>query len=149
MKKFLLSAAAVIAALGVSSCSSVKHTSTTYDVNTSICSQSSADLNVSPNKITYKYMPTSEVNRAGHVIETAVAAALHENGNADVLVAPQYEIKRKGKKIQYVIVEGYPACYVNVRPACELPAPCPLPCPVPGAPVPPPVGAPVMPVPGK
>lgn len=142
MKKLFL-CASVFAALTLASCSSVKHTSTTLDVATNVCSQSTANLQVSPNKISYTYTPSKEVLRGGAVIETAVAEALHANGNADILVAPQYEIKRKGKKIQYVIVEGYPACYVNVQPVCgpvggpvTLPAPCPVPVPVPGAPCP-------------
>lgn len=144
MKKIFL-CASVLAALTLGSCSSVKHTSTTLDVATNVCSQSTADLQVSPNKISFTYIPSQEVLRGGDVVATAVAAALHENGNADVLVAPQYEIKRKGKKIQYVIVEGYPACYTNVRSA----NPCPGPAPCPGNPVtlPAPPGVFVAPVP--
>lgn len=127
MKKIFLFATLIVA-LTLGSCSSVKHTSTTVDVNTGVCSFSTADLQVSPNKISFKYTPSKEVLRAGKVVETAVAEALHANGNADVLVAPQYEIKTKCKKIKYVIVEGYPATYVNVRPA-PVPAPCPVPPP--------------------
>ena len=55
------------------------------------------------------------------VIATAVAEALKANGNADVLVGFQYEIKKTRNffgrnNIKYVTVEGYPATYVNVTP---------------------------------
>lgn len=128
MKKIFI-CASVLMALTLGSCSSVRHTATTVDVATGVCSQSTADLRVSPNKISYKYVPSSAALRGGKLVETAVAEALHENGNADVLVAPQYEFKNRGK--DYIIVEGYPAWYVNVRPTCP-PVPCPpAPCPVP------------------
>ncbi len=117
-------------ALGLSSCSSVKHTAATAEVNTTVISRASADLQVSQKKISYTMRPTRPQRRCGEkaVIESAVAAALKENGNADVLVAMQYEIKKTknffGKKsIKYVLVEGYPATYTNITPL----EPCPKP----------------------
>ena len=45
-----------------------------------------------------------------------MAEALKNAGkNADVLINPQYEIKKSGKKIKYVVVTGYPAFYTNIR----------------------------------
>ncbi|MDE5871821.1 MAG: hypothetical protein K2H22_07760, partial [Muribaculaceae bacterium] len=71
----------------------------------------------------YKYIPNRPVRRSGekNVIKAAVAEALKANGDADVLVAMQYEIKiKKGffgqKTIKYVIVKGYPAKYTNIKP---------------------------------
>lgn len=115
MKKLLFLAAA--AALTLSSCSSISHTATTLDVANDLTSNSTAELNVAPTKITYTFNPGSEYKRAGDkaVIRAAVAKALEANGNADVLVAPQYEIKR-GRSIKYVTVKGYPATYKNIHP---------------------------------
>lgn len=123
MKKLLLSAL-VVMALCATSCSSVKHTSTTIPVETSVVSNATADLSVQQKKISYTLKPSKAVRRTGEkgVMQTAVAEALKANGNADVLVGFQYEIKKKrnlfGKtKIKYVTVEGYPATYTNIKPA--------------------------------
>ena len=81
-----------------------------------------ADLVVSPNKITYTYRPTDDVNRGGeaNVINTAVRKALEANGRGDVLVEMQYTLKKSGKKnVKEVTVSGYPATYKNFRNADE------------------------------
>lgn len=121
MKKTLLAAAA-IAVLGLASCSSISHTSTTEAVNTEILNRSTAELEVSPKKITYTFTTTPPHRRAGGekaLKAAAVAKALEQNGNADVLVAPQYTVvKSKGLgpwKIKSVTVTGYPAFYKNVH----------------------------------
>lgn len=123
MKKAILSIAAVAAIMGMSSCSSILHTSTTVPVETAITSASTADLIVSDKKITYTFRPSSAYRRAGEkaVIKSAVAEALKANGDADVLVGFQYEIKKKTNlfghtKIKYITVEGYPATYKNITP---------------------------------
>lgn len=122
MKKILIGVA-VVAMLGLASCSTVRHTSTTAPVQTEVLSNSTADLKVSQKKISFTYKPSKAVKRGGekNVINTAVSEALKANGQADVLVAMQYEIKTtRGffgqKSIKYVIVEGYPATYVNITP---------------------------------
>lgn len=122
MKKSLITVGA-LGMLLLASCSTVRKTSTVVDIPTSIVSESTADLEVSPNKITYKYVPDRSVRRAGeqNVINSAVAEALKANGDADVLVAMQYEIKTtKGffgqVTVKYVTVKGYPAKYKNVKP---------------------------------
>lgn len=119
MKKILLIATVGLALCGLSSCSSVKHTSTAIPVGTSVNAIAGADLQVSPTKISYTYKPTKAVKRSGTngVIQTAVAEALKANGNADVLVAPQYEITSKRRSIKVITVTGYPATYVNIVPA--------------------------------
>lgn len=81
-----------------------------------------ADLVVSPNKITYTYRPTDDVNRGGeaNVINTAVRKALEANGGGDVLVEMQFTLKKSGKKnVKEVTVSGYPATYKNFRNADE------------------------------
>lgn len=120
MKKHLILAAVV--ALTVSSCSTITHTASTEAVNTEVYNRSNADLKVSPNKITYTFTPNNTYRRAGEkaVLRAAVAKALEANGNADVLVAPQYEVKKTrglfSTKVKYVTVTGYPASYTNVHP---------------------------------
>lgn len=122
LKKLFLGAFVALT-LCTTSCSSIKHTATAIPVETSVVSNASADLSVKPEKISFTFKPSKAVRRTGEkgVIETAVAEALKANGNADVLVGFQYEIKKSrnffGKKsIKYVIVEGYPATYTNIKP---------------------------------
>lgn len=123
MKKIAL-CAAIVLALGLGSCSSVHHTATEIPVNAQVVSTSTADLKVSQKKISFMFKPSKAVRRCGEkaVIQTAVAEALKANGDADVLVAFQYEIKKSRnffghKSIKYVLVEGYPATYTNIAPA--------------------------------
>ena len=73
-----------------------------------------ADLQVSPEKITYFMMPSKTVVMGGYdnVINTAVREALLANGNADVLVALETQVKYdKEGQIESVTVTGYPAKY--------------------------------------
>lgn len=116
MKKIVL-AALVFAAMGLTSCSSLHKTATVEDINTEISATSYADLVVSPNKISFTYKPTASERRGGekNAIRCAVAEALKANGNADVLVAPQYIIKKKKGNVKEVTVTGYPATYKNFR----------------------------------
>ncbi len=121
MKKFF-TGVAIALALCATSCSSIKHTATTIPVETSVVSNSTADLKVQSTKISYTYKPTKAVRRTGEkgVISTAVSEALKANGNADVLVGFQYEIKKTRNffgrtNIKYVTVEGYPATYTNIK----------------------------------
>lgn len=121
MKKYLILAAAVVAMMATS-CSTVKHTSTAVPVATTVVSESRATLNVADKKVSYTYRPNKAVKRGGekNVINTAVAEALKANGNADVMVGMQYEIKKTrqlfgGVNIKYVTVTGYPATYSNFR----------------------------------
>ena len=120
MKKVII-CACVIAALGMTSCSTITHTSSTETVDTELLNRSTADLEVSAKKTTYKYIPTGAEHRAGTnaMKLAAVAKALEENGNADVLVAPQYEMKKTrglfSTKVKYITVKGYPAKYKNIH----------------------------------
>jgi predicted small secreted protein len=122
MKKILLPMIA-LCALSLASCSTISRTATTVDVETQAVSRNNAELKVAQQKINYTLRPTGAVRKLGvkNVKSVAVAEALKEANNADVLVAPQYEIKYStnifGKtKVKYVTVTGYPATYVHFTP---------------------------------
>jgi hypothetical protein len=77
-----------------------------------------ADLEVSPTKISFFYIPSGTVVSAGpqNVIDSAIKEALIANGNADVLVGVEKQIKYSGDgSIESITVTGYPAKYVNFR----------------------------------
>jgi len=108
--------------LGMASCSTTISSARIEHFNSAAITATFADLVVSPNKITYTYRPTDDVNRGGeaNVINTAVRKALEANGRGDVLVEMQYTLKKSGKKnVKEVTVSGYPATYKNFRNADE------------------------------
>lgn len=77
-----------------------------------------ADLNVSETKISYSMMPSKTVVNGGfdNVVNTAVREALLANGNADVLVGLETQVKYDGKgQVESITVTGYPATYTNFR----------------------------------
>lgn len=117
MKKFFIGLSIVLLA---ASCTTVKKSSTTMDVATNLTSSPTADLEISENKATFVYKPTAKIRRGGaqNAKNVAVSELLKANGDADVLVHPQYEIElRRGffssKKIKKITVSGYPAKYKN------------------------------------
>ncbi len=123
MKKSLITVLAVIAVM-LSSCTSIHKTASTLDIPTSIVSKNVADLKVNDERITFTYTPSREVRKGGeqNVLNAAIAEALKANGNADLLVAMQYEMKTTTgffgqKTIKYVTVTGHPAFYTNIHPA--------------------------------
>lgn len=123
MKKILLVCSLVAAVVGMSSCSLRIASSTTKPVNSSLNSYTQADLEISDQKISYTYVPNKRDRKKGmnHCLSNATAAALKENGNADVLVERQYQAVVKYKlfglirKIKTVTVTGYPGTYKNFR----------------------------------
>lgn len=77
-----------------------------------------ADLEVSPEKISFFYIPSKTVVEGGYdnVVDSAVREALASNGNADVLVALETQVKYNAQgKPESITVTGYPAKYVNFR----------------------------------
>lgn len=119
MKKVILAALVVVL---TASCSSLKKTATAVDVNNSMNSYNVADLQVSPNKVTYEFRPSKKERRGGknNVISCAYAATLKSNGDADVLVQPEYTMRVRhglfgGKKIKEVTVTGYPAKFTGFK----------------------------------
>ncbi len=120
MKKILFFA---LAFATLTSCSTMrKSTARTMDVESEITNKTTADLVVSDKRITYEYVPNKQERKNGvdFVVTNAVAKALEENGNADVLVEKQYDITYKTrfifpKKIINVKVSGHPAYFKNFR----------------------------------
>ena len=89
------------------------------------------DLEVSPKKIEHFMNVTKNVLMGGYdnVVATAVKEALEVNGNYDVLVGLQTQVKYSEEgAIVSIFVSGFPAKYVNFR-NCEsmplTPAPAP------------------------
>ena len=117
MKKYLfILAASLIAA----SCTTTTKTARTENIPYSMYNANAADLQVAE-RITYSYTPTKEVQRAGlpNCKKAAISEALAQNGNADLLVEPQFVVSvRRGlfcTKVTNVTVTGRPAKYVNIR----------------------------------
>ena len=117
MRKLFLFA---ILAIATSSCSTLKNTATTHDfnMNAPYTVPVIADLEISENRILHAYIPPKNVRRGGtqNTINTAVREALATNGNADVLVGLETQVRFNAmKKIKSVVVTGYPAKYKNFR----------------------------------
>lgn len=126
--KNVVIAAACVAALSLGSCSTISHTAHTEDVATELMNRTSADLQVSDRLITYKFVPTKAHQRAGmkSMKAAAVSEALAKDGDADVLVAPQFEIKNtRGlftNNVKYIIVKGHAAKYNNFHSTTQVEA---------------------------
>jgi hypothetical protein len=120
MKKLFLIGAVV---LTLASCSKTVTTQTarTESVPYAMYNATVADLEVSSQRITYTYEPSKEVRRGGvgNCKEAALMEALLKNGNADLLVEPQYVVTKKrclfGSKVLSITVSGRPAKYKNFR----------------------------------
>lgn len=118
MKKFF-SAIAVV--LMMSSCSTVYKTASTEVVTDNIKSVVVADLDVSPQKITYTYIPDRKVKKGGwrNCLNAAISEALKQNGDADILLETQSAIITHeglfGRSIRSITVSGYPARYKNFQ----------------------------------
>ena len=120
MKKILVGASALLL---MASCQVRTATSEVLPIETTLTSKNTAELDVQPQKISYEYVPTRTERKMGKnfVKRNAVAVALEKNGNADVLVNPQYVITEKRlllrSKLRSVKVTGYPAVFKNVKPS--------------------------------
>lgn len=130
MKKFLIliATAALISSCGVSMPAPVPTAKPTPKlISSSTHSKVSvaqpvvavfADLDVSPKKISFFYLPSKTVISGGldNVIDSAVREALASNGDADVLVGMETQIKYNAEgDPESITVTGYPAKYVNFR----------------------------------
>jgi hypothetical protein len=119
MKKHIVFLA--LSVLLLSSCETLTKTARVADSSLSIQSATVADLKVSEHRVTHTMTPSKEVLRGGldNVKQAVEQEALINNGNADILVDPQYVIsKRKGllgAKITSITVSGRPAYYTNFR----------------------------------
>ncbi|MDE6048907.1 MAG: hypothetical protein K2G09_04355 [Paramuribaculum sp.] len=115
--------AMALLAITLGSCTTTQrtHTASTLDVNSSIVNRSYADLTVASTKVSYTLDATGEYKDQGEsALKTAaVAKLLATNGNADVLVAPDFEVYRVDGKIKSVTAKGYPAFYRNIHPMTQ------------------------------
>lgn len=110
--------AAGIAALALSSCSTITHTSQTAAVDTQVYNLTVADMKVAAKKdsvtVDWKWNPLSTISLSAQK-ETATHTLLGKS-EADVLVEPEYIVKRRGLfRGGSVTVTGYPATYSNFR----------------------------------
>lgn len=121
MKKFLFVALATILA---ASCTTTTKTARTESVPYSMYNATVADLAVAPQRISYTLSPTKEIRKGGvgNVKQAAIMEALNANGNADMLLEPQFVLSHKKgplglliNKVTSVTVTGRPATYKNFR----------------------------------
>lgn len=113
----------VCAVLTMASCTTVTKSSKTADLPASIYSATVADLEIMPNRVTYKMERVpKDIQRGGYtnVQKAVVNECLEKVGNgADILVEPDYVITVKrslfSKKIKSIEVSGRPAKYKNFR----------------------------------
>lgn len=120
MKKlFVLSVLSATLAVGCTPLVKLTNTATHKTVNVlEPVAAVFADLDVAPTKILFFYIPSKTVVNAGadNVIDSAVHEALLANGNADVLVGLEKQIKYTPEgQIESITITGYPAKYVNFR----------------------------------
>ncbi len=118
MKKYLFMLAA---ALLSAACTTTTKTARTESVPYSMYNATVADLDVAPQRITYTLMTTKAIRKGGpaNCKRAAVQEALAANGNADMLLEPQFVLNHyRGlfcSKITSVTVTGRPAFYKNFR----------------------------------
>ena len=120
MKKLFFFALAAVALVACSAPSKLINTATyTKPINVvQPAAAVMADLEVAAEKLTYFMVPSKSVILGGeeNVIKTAVREALLANGNADVLVGLNTQIKyAPDGQVESITVTGYPAKYVNFR----------------------------------
>lgn len=117
MKKILIIA---FAAMTMVSCISTVKTARTEAIPYSMYNANVADLEVGE-RVTYTYSPKKEIRKLGlaNCKKAAINEVLLANGNADLLVEPQFVISRKDglfvHKITSITVSGRPAKYKNFR----------------------------------
>ena len=110
----------VAVAASFSSCSFVPKadgfTATKLPVEVTYTSRNLVDLEVSPVRVSVTFMTTKYMRDGGleNCKNAAIQDLLKKNGNADVLVAPEYNYD---KDLYSITVSGYPAKYKNFRSA--------------------------------
>lgn len=118
MKKLFVLA---VLAVSLASCSTVNNSASDERINNQILAGAVADLDVSPQRITYTYHVKWSTRRGGfdNCIKTAIREALKKNGNADILVQKEVTTVLKfgllGYKLKSVTISGYPAKYKNIK----------------------------------
>lgn len=112
---------ALAAVVLLSSCITTTKTARTASTSATIKNATVADLRVSDKRVTYTMSPSKAIQRAGlnNVKQAAIQEALTLNGNADVMVEPEFVIEQErslfGSHISSITVTGRPAYYENFR----------------------------------
>jgi len=111
--KYLLT---LVAGLALCSCSSIKHTAAVAPVETKVVNFTVADVDVRTERITkttsWNYNPFCPVSI--ETIKTNTTAEMLREVGADVLMEPQYIVKKRGfLRGGSVTVTGFPATYSN------------------------------------
>lgn len=116
MKKIFI---IVATAFLLSSCANNlhKYTSTTLETRSQLITATTADLEVSPVRITYSMTPSTAIKNGGekNVINAAVHEALLKYDNSDVLLDLEYVLEYSDGKVERITVSGHPAKYHNYR----------------------------------
>lgn len=105
----------------LSSCVTTTKTARTAATSSSIKNATVADLRVADHRISYTMSPSKAIQRAGlsNVKQAVIQEALTSNGNADVMVEPEFVIEKEkllfGSRINSITVTGRPAYYENFR----------------------------------
>lgn len=120
MKKLAFLCAGIVM-LGMTSCKTNIWTATQVPVSNVVMTNTVANLQVG-NRVTYTYHPTTADKKGGvkNCKNAAIAAMLKENGNADVIVAPEFNYDNT---LKYVTVTGRPATYTNFKAVPPIPMP--------------------------
>ena len=120
MKKALLSALA-ISLLAFTSCSTIKRTATTADVQLNVCQYPTVvDIEVT-NKVelvkTWSFAPFNWGEPKLHLLKgNLIAESLNAN-DADLIIDPQFSFTKKSYGQRRLVITGYLAKYKNFRKA--------------------------------
>lgn len=102
--------------LVLSSCTTIKHTSSTATVENSVVALVMADMDVQPTKIsktmTWDYNPFKRVDI--NILKSNTTAQMLKEAGADALVEPEYVIEKRGfMRGGSLTITGFPAKYKN------------------------------------
>lgn len=103
------------------SCTSIQKTARTETLPYAMYNATVAELEVSPERISYTMEPTKEIRKFGtaNCKKACISEVLTANGNADILVEPQFVIESKKTigpaKVKRITVTGRPAKYKAFR----------------------------------
>ena len=120
-RKYRIYGLGLLSALLLSSCITTTKTARTLATSASIKNATVADLRVTDHRVTYTMSPSKAIQRGGlsNVKQAAIQEALTKNGNADVMVEPEFVIEKErtlfGSHINSITVTGRPAYYQNFR----------------------------------